>query len=98
MTKRTDDMGHPIIPQKVYFLFADYGLDQVCETAKQARKEAKDLREMGCKVTTYVYPWAAEDRLIEREQLIEQRVYTNGRDRRARLQQRIDAITKELDT
>lgn len=36
----------------LYAIITEDGLDQVCETIADARREAKDLRALGCTVKT----------------------------------------------
>lgn len=38
---------------KIFALFTEDGLDQICYEAADAKREAKDLRGMGCSVKTY---------------------------------------------
>jgi hypothetical protein len=53
----------------LYVIIADNEFDQICETEKDAIREKRDLKRMGCEVTIKkVADWKEADELEERMQ------------------------------
>ena len=45
------------MPDTAYIIVADFEIDQICETRTDARREAKDLRDMGHVVRVITCEW-----------------------------------------
>lgn len=54
------------MPATAYIIVADNEVDQVCETKADAQREARDLRDMGCKVRIVECPWDQQDQVIDK--------------------------------
>lgn len=54
------------MPTTAHIIIADGEVDQVCETAAQARKERRDLEGMGCTVKVKTCPWEDQNAVIDR--------------------------------
>jgi len=63
-TRNNDRLIALATPTHAYLIIADGDLDQVCETREDARREANDLRMMGCDIVVHKCLWDDQNAVI----------------------------------